>query len=174
MCGGIMMTPGTGARGRKQYGKDASAAKRRRTPASLLIATASFFALAITACETDEPPRRELRTPAAEAPSPLPGPETPHTPIVVTLSEWEIFLEPHEPRAGRHEFLVVNDGLYPHAFVVERGEERWETSPIPPGGQATLVTDLSEGTYTLYCPIEDEHGDHSEKGMRTTLDIGPE
>ncbi len=149
-------------------------AGRRRGGRALPLLAAALLAGAPAGCREEEPPRTRLRSPAAagEAREPLPG--TPERPLVATLDEWRVYIDPHDVDAGRHEFLVVNAGIYEHAFVVEGRGRQWRTPNIVPGGQARLAVDLAPGIYVLYCPIEDEHGDHSEMGMRTTLEVGEE
>ncbi len=162
------MTSGAASYRTEPHTRDEDVLSRHRSRAWLV---ALIALLTVVGCEADESPRRQLRTPAAEHQAP-PAPYTPQSPIVVTLDEWRIYLDPYDVDAGHHEFLVVNEGLQPHAFVVEGGGQQWRTPTIAPGDQANLAANLEPGMYVLYCPLENELGDHSEMGMRATLEVG--
>ena len=80
-----------------------------------------------------------------------PGPQI----IEVSASEFRF-----EPRAitiaaGPTTFLVRNDGMVDHDFVIERGRGNAiaATEPISPGATAQLVTTLEAGQYLLVCAI---------------------
>ena len=71
-------------------------------------------------------------------------------------------------KAGSVTFGVSNDGQETHALEVEGNGIEEETEDIPPGGSASLEVDLEEGTYELYCPVDD----HKDRGMTTELVVG--
>ena len=71
--------------------------------------------------------------------------------------------------AGPTVFVARNTGQYQHALEIEIEGTELETGPIPAGAEARLALDLWPGTYTVYCPVNDEHGNHRERGMRATL-----
>lgn len=89
--------------------------------------------------------------------------------MTVTLEEWTIRIARDTVDAGPADFRVRNHGEYAHMLEVEGQGNEWVTDTIPPGEWMTLQTDLTSGTYELYCPIQGEHGDHSELGMVTRL-----
>lgn len=126
-----------------------------------------------TGCQ-DEPVETRPRSDAVSPPPPGGMPVTPSRPSLPVLDEWSIRI-PEEDRvlpAGPTTFLIVNQGVFTHGFVIEGQDRRWgEVARIPPGGEAQLTVDLPPGTYTVYCPIEDEHGNHAEQGMRTPLTV---
>lgn len=86
-----------------------------------------------------------------------------------TLSEWRLELGQDTVPAGRVTLRATNRGQYEHALEVEGGGQEWETERIRPGQDATLQVELQPGTYEVYCPVEDTHGNHERLGMRTTL-----
>jgi uncharacterized cupredoxin-like copper-binding protein len=90
----------------------------------------------------------------------------------VTLSEWTVQADPSELRPGPARIRVVNAGEHEHSLEVERqnGDE-WETALIAPGDEDVLELDLERGTYTLYCPVHDDRGDHRALGMTTTIQV---
>jgi uncharacterized cupredoxin-like copper-binding protein len=89
--------------------------------------------------------------------------------IHVRLNEWTVRVSKSPIRAGRSTFHAMNEGKNQHAFEIEGNGQEWEVDPIKPGGTATLAADLTPGTYTVYCPIVDTHGNHQKRGMSTTL-----
>lgn len=89
--------------------------------------------------------------------------------IVARLNEWGIALEPDTIQAGHITFRVRNMGRLEHAFEVEGQDGEWVVELITPGEERTLTVDLTPGTYRIYCPLDDEHGDHDQRGMVSTL-----
>lgn len=97
--------------------------------------------------------------------------------VEATLGEWSIALSVDTVAAGPVHFMIRNAGSVAHTFEVERegnGDDEaeateWKTETIAAGAETTLAADLAPGTYEIYCPLEDEHGDHEDKGMKTTL-----
>lgn len=123
---------------------------RRLVPFSVLLPATLAFAL--PGCQ------REAGQPAGAAAD-----------VAATLSEWRIELGQDSLNAGRTRFLVRNEGQYRHAFEIEGGGEEWETAELAPGADATLEAELRPGTYEVYCPVQDERGNHEQLGMRATL-----
>ena len=88
--------------------------------------------------------------------------------IAVTLDEWQIQM-PETLAPGSYTFRVTNAGAVEHAFEIEGASEEWETQEVAPGANATLTVELTPGTYTVYCPVSTDHGEHDELGMRRML-----
>ena len=66
-------------------------------------------------------------------------------------------------------FKVTNNGQIDHSLEVEGQGVEEETETIEPGETAELTVDLSkEGSYEIYCPIDD----HRDQGMEGTLTVG--
>ena len=103
-------------------------------------------------------------TPAAPTAS---GPALVHVP----LTEWSVRVLDTDITAGTRTFHAMNQGTYTHAFEIEGNGQEWKSGPIPPGGTATLTPTLRAGTYEVYCPIVDSHGNHQSRGMRTTFTV---
>lgn len=91
--------------------------------------------------------------------------------VSVGLREWDVVADTTEVPAGEVVFRVHNAGTINHALEVERGAQEWETAPITPNGEATLTVVLEPGEYELYCPLEDQSGDHEDRGMKTVLRV---
>lgn len=91
--------------------------------------------------------------------------------IHVPLTEWTVTVSQGVVSPGTFNFHAMNQGTYAHAFEIEGNGQEWKSNPIPPGGTATLTPTLSAGTYTVYCPIVDSHGNHRQKGMSTTFSV---
>ena len=91
--------------------------------------------------------------------------------VHVVLREWSVAPARTTLSAGRVVFHVMNEGRYEHALEVEGGGEEKETDKIRPGGTATLEVDLKAGSYKLYCPVDDAHGKHEQRGMTTTVTV---
>ena len=89
--------------------------------------------------------------------------------IHIVLREWSVSVSKSPIRAGRTTFHAMNEGKYQHAFEIEGNGQEWKVDPIKPAGTATLAADLTPGSYTVYCPIVDTHGNHRGRGMTTTL-----
>ncbi len=91
------------------------------------------------------------------------------------MDEWNIRLARDTvTTAGPTTFRVRNNGEYAHVLEVEGQGNEWVSDTIPPGDWVTLETRLEPGSYELYCPIDGEHGDHSERGMVTHLVVRSE
>lgn len=91
--------------------------------------------------------------------------------IHVPLTEWSVVVSQGVVSPGTFNFHAMNQGANTHAFEIEGNGQEWKSNPIPPGGTAILTPKLTAGTYTVYCPIVDSHGNHREKGMSTTFSV---
>jgi uncharacterized cupredoxin-like copper-binding protein len=100
-----------------------------------------------------------------------PAPTTPATPagamVDVHLTEYKINM-PSTLNAGPTDFTVTNDGTMQHTLEIKgNGVEAKLPEPLLAGEIRTLHVDLTPGTYTVYCPIED----HEKKGMTMQLTV---
>jgi uncharacterized cupredoxin-like copper-binding protein len=90
----------------------------------------------------------------------------------IAIGESEFKLDPSSVKvdqAGTVTFRVTNNGQVDHALEVEGQGVEEETETIKPGESAELTVDLSrEGSYEIYCPIDD----HRDKGMEGMLTVG--
>lgn len=136
----------------------------RRIP---IIVNAACLVLLGSACDRAETPETSVGSDTAAAESGTRALDT----IQVVLREWAISPSTENVPAGTVVFQVRNEGQYEHALEVEGNNEEKETDHIAAGQTATLAVDLKPGTYELYCPIEDTHGKHQERGMRTTITV---
>ena len=144
------------------------------------LATAICFAAALTACAktgdsaadtatVDTAPGAILSAPATET-SEAPAATTSDAALVhVPLTEWKVTVSKAVIAPGATTFHAMNQGTNTHAFEIEGNGEEWKSAPIAPGGSATLMPTLTPGTYEVYCPIVDSHGNHQQRGMRTTF-----
>lgn len=71
--------------------------------------------------------------------------------------------------AGMTKFEVKNSGTHEHSFGIEGpgGDETLEKS-IKPGETATLEMALDAGTYRIYCPVDQQHGDPMQMALNVT------
>lgn len=82
--------------------------------------------------------------------------------VQVSLKEWAI--EPKEiaVAGGKVNFVVRNQGSFPHALRVEGKGLDKRSGTISPGKSATLEVSLNtEGEYAIFCPVTG----HKEQGM---------
>jgi plastocyanin len=91
--------------------------------------------------------------------------------VHVVLNEWRVSPSETTLAAGPVTFHVMNEGQNQHGLEVQRGSDEWETGNIPAGGTGTVTVNLTPGTYTLYCPIVDSHGNHRQMGMQATVTV---
>lgn len=98
--------------------------------------------------------------------------------IRAVLDEWSVQLSQATIPAGQATFIITNRGQYTHAFKIDDEDDddddddrEWRVGPIPPGESRVLTATIPAGRYEVYCPIEDEHGDHEDMGMRTILTV---
>jgi uncharacterized cupredoxin-like copper-binding protein len=89
----------------------------------------------------------------------------------ISIGETEFALDPSSVQvdeAGMVTFNVTNNGSIDHALEVEGQGVEEETETIAPGDTAELTVDLTDGSYELYCPVDD----HRDKGMEGTVTVG--
>lgn len=141
------------------------------------IAAALLLSATLAACtksdDTAGDTTATVDTGAASATTVAPTPvATNDTAVIhVPLTEWSVVVSQGVVSPGTFTFHAMNQGTYPHAFEIEGNDKEWKSDPIPPGGTATLTPTLTAGTYEVYCPIVDGHGNHQQKGMRTTFSV---
>lgn len=140
------------------------------TIAATLLLSAALAACAKTDdAATDDAAAGDSAAASAAAATPTATSETPV--IHVPLTEWSVVVSQGIVSPGTFTFHAMNQGSFPHAFEIEGNGKEWKSDPIPPGGTAVLTPTLTVGTYEVYCPIMDSHGNHQEKGMRTTFSV---
>jgi plastocyanin len=107
---------------------------------------------------------------AGDATTPAASPQPDNGAFTATLAEWRIELSADTLDAGPAVVAVTNDGTVPHALEVT-GEfgGRWRSVPVAPGATINMTMRLSPGTYEVFCPLDNDAGDHSERGMTATL-----
>jgi hypothetical protein len=90
--------------------------------------------------------------------------------VVATMSEWSIVLNRDTVPSGAVTIAVANEGTVPHALEVT-GEfgGRWRSLPVAPGATIRMSMPMSHGTYQIFCPLDNDAGDHSERGEEGTL-----
>jgi plastocyanin len=89
-------------------------------------------------------------------------------PIVeVKLTEFTIEMPTTVP-PGPVTFSVTNAGTMEHNFEIKSQgiEKKFDTS-LKAGETRTLKADLTDGTYTIYCPLDD----HKARGMHLELKV---
>jgi uncharacterized cupredoxin-like copper-binding protein len=91
--------------------------------------------------------------------------------ITVTLSEFDVTVEPPQPTAGEVTFIVRNEGHIPHDFRIIGNGVDDKTPMIEAGGTETLSVSLEQGTYDYECTVEG----HAMLGMKGSfsVDAGP-
>jgi uncharacterized cupredoxin-like copper-binding protein len=91
------------------------------------------------------------------------------TVVDVALSEFTIQPSAIEVEQGSYTFHVVNDGGTVHALEIEGPDGEVETGDLEPGESADLDVDFSEdGTFEMYCPVDD----HKGMGMEGSITVG--
>lgn len=148
------------------------------------VTAAICLAAALTACTTGDDAATDTAAidtaPGAVLPAPTTGtPETSATSagtgesglVHVPLDEWTLTVSKSVIAPGTTTFHAMNQGAYTHAFEIEGNGQEWKSDPIAPGGTATLTPTLTAGTYEVYCPIVDSHGNHQQRGMRATFTV---
>jgi hypothetical protein len=89
-------------------------------------------------------------------------------PIVeVRLTEFSIEMLTTVP-PGPVSFSVTNAGTMEHNFEIKsQGIEKKFDTNLKAGETRTLKADLTDGTYTIYCPLDD----HKARGMHLELKV---
>jgi hypothetical protein len=92
------------------------------------------------------------------------------THIVATLTEWDLSLSESSIPIGQVTIEVRNEGTIPHTLeLTGQHAGRWRSLPLNPGAQLEMSMVLSDGTYRVYCPLDDDAGNHAERGQEATL-----
>ena len=97
--------------------------------------------------------------------------------FTVVMGEWMLVPEAKAIRPGEVTFVVTNRGKVPHRFRIRTtgggGGDRFEvrTRLLGPGESTRVTVTLAAGLYDLECSVEDEHGDHEERGMHALLEV---
>lgn len=102
----------------------------------------------------------------------LPVPRRAAAAATIRLTAREFSFEPAAAKAtaGEITFVVTNEGVIEHTFVLEDRERRSiaEISVVAPGGTEQVRATLRPGAYTIFCRIPG----HREAGMTAALTIG--
>ncbi|MFJ5921292.1 hypothetical protein ACIQF6_01665 [Kitasatospora sp. NPDC092948] len=89
--------------------------------------------------------------------------------VTVTEKEYSLAFSETQLSPGSHTFVAHNAGTTDHALAISGpGVTTVQTSPIPPGGEAQLTVTLQQGSYELWCPIDD----HKALGMDAHVQVG--
>jgi hypothetical protein len=124
------------------------------------------------------------------------GDSTPETHVTVSLSEWEIAIEPASARAGDVTFKFENEGELAHNLVivksdlppgelpttdgvvdksklnVDGGAGPIAPGPPPPDDEGYTVA-LSPGKYVLFCDVVAAGESHYRNGMYVSMLVEP-
>jgi uncharacterized cupredoxin-like copper-binding protein len=123
-------------------------------------------AVALAACGSDSDEAATTGAPRAGTGTGGGGGET------IEMSAAEFAFDPSSvrvKRTGLVTFRVTNDGALPHALKVDGDDIEQETPTLQPGESAEVTVDLSkEGSYELYCPVDN----HRDQGMEGELIVG--
>ncbi|MFF3332962.1 cupredoxin domain-containing protein [Streptomyces sp. NPDC002888] len=104
--------------------------------------------------------------PEKTAPTQSGKPGTPQ--VNVKLVDFKMELSERTLKAGAYTFVVKNDGHHDHAMEIEGSGMEQKTRQLAPGESANLTVSLKDGTYKVYCPVDD----HKDLGMKTELTVG--
>lgn len=118
--------------------------------------------------------------------------------VAVGLTEYAVALDPSDPKNGKLEVEVKNDGSEIHEMVIVRAESAdalptdadgaVDEAPIPEADKlgeiedievdktATKTFDLSAGNYVVFCNVTEEQSDgtvlsHFKEGMYSNLAV---
>ncbi|MFE0463877.1 hypothetical protein ACFW1A_31940 [Kitasatospora sp. NPDC058965] len=143
----------------------------RVTPAVLLVL--ALLAPAVAACSSSSKPAASGGTSAASSPTGAAGSSTGATgqTTTVTVTEKEFSLTPSQTQfaPGSYTFVASNGGSVTHALAISGpGVSTTQTSSVPPGGSARFTVTLQQGSYELWCPIDD----HKALGMDLHIQVG--
>ncbi|MFJ8629779.1 cupredoxin domain-containing protein [Streptomyces sp. NPDC093568] len=103
-------------------------------------------------------------TPSAPEKSGEPGTSQ----VDVKMTDFKMQLSRTTLQAGDYTFVATNDGDHDHALEIEGSGTEEKTRTLEPGESAKLTITLKDGTYEVYCPVDD----HKGMGMKTELTVG--
>lgn len=102
------------------------------------------------------------------APTPPTPIATDATTVTVTMTEFQLVLNPSTLTAGSYRFHAVNAGRTAHSLVLTGpGLTEQRTAVLPPGQSGDVTAALTAGEYDLYCPIDD----HRARGMEVRVAV---
>lgn len=87
--------------------------------------------------------------------------------VEVGERDYKVTVSPRTLEAGVVRLVVRNTGKVPHVLAIGGPNVSKRTGLIRPGGRASVSVSLSNGTYTLWCPLPG----HAARGMRATLRV---
>ncbi|CCK25553.1 hypothetical protein BN159_1174 [Streptomyces davaonensis JCM 4913] len=90
------------------------------------------------------------------------------TRVDVTMTDFRLKLSRTTLTAGDYTFVATNDGSHDHALEIEGAGTEDRTRTLEPGESANLTITLKDGTYEVYCPVDD----HKDMGMKSELTVG--
>lgn len=124
--------------------------------------------------DTVETPRPAVRglpanTDTTKPPGTLGDPDA-GTRVIATLDEWDLVLSDSTIPIGQVTIEIRNVGTIPHTLeLTGQYAGRWRSLPLNPGATVEMSMVLSDGTYRAFCPLDDEAGNHAERGQEATL-----
>ncbi|MFL6198594.1 MAG: cupredoxin domain-containing protein [Thermoanaerobaculia bacterium] len=128
---------------------------QRRHQYRLLLLAVLAAALSLTACGGDSG-----NTPASA------GEQT----VQVKVTDDRIQM-PTELPAGMAMFEVTNSGTHEHSFgITGPGGDKVLEKTLQPGESETLEMTLDAGTYRIYCPVDQKHGDPMQLALNVKDD----
>lgn len=76
---------------------------------------------------------------------------------------------PTELPSGMVMFEVTNAGTHEHSFgITGPGGDKVLEKTLQPGETETLEMALDAGTYRIYCPVDQKHGDPMQMALNVT------
>ncbi|MFE6177072.1 cupredoxin domain-containing protein [Streptomyces sp. NPDC056464] len=104
----------------------------------------------------------------SSSPAPEQSGEPGTTQVDVKMTDFKMELSETTLKAGDYTFVAKNDGDHDHALEIEGSGTEQKTRTLEPGESANLTITLKDGTYEVYCPVDD----HKGMGMKTELTVG--
>jgi uncharacterized cupredoxin-like copper-binding protein len=89
------------------------------------------------------------------------------TTVNVNITEMSFAFDPMPTQAGEITFVVYNNGVIEHNFVVQGNGIESGTKMIPPGSSQSITLDLAPGTYSFVCGVFG----HAIAGMKGTFTL---